>query len=415
MNGNRERLAWFILIVSFVLCIGLAVGLPLGGRHLVLTACIDQKTLLEPQQGTPRLQLRGRGQVFALTGPSWDVPAGTAVTTDHSAQSLLTLYTLDGELAAVATVQMYGDTEIVLLSARSPRFAVSPLPHRVVLELQVPPSPVEAQPAEGRVRITVSSAAGRDTEVELRTAHMTALLSSGSYEARVRAGSSELTVRGDGSAEVTAVDGETITLGASQRAIVQPGADGVSVTPAERNLLVNGNFARPLEAGWQSYHDEQQAPSGSIELVDVAGRRAARLYRDGIGHAEVGLVQEINYDVRDFSSLIFAFSVQVQGQSLPGCGSLGSECPIIVRIDYKDIYGTDRQWYYGFYSVDHVPTDVLQPWEQQVPLQTWVPFDSGNLIEVFEQPPAVIQGVTIYASGHAFDALVTDVELLAQE
>jgi hypothetical protein len=35
--------------------------------------------------------------------------------------------------------------------------------------------------------------------------------------------------------------------------------------------------------------------------------------------------------------------------------------------------------------------------------------------ELADTPPAVIQRLTIYASGHSFDATVTEVELLAQE
>jgi hypothetical protein len=32
-----------------------------------------------------------------------------------------------------------------------------------------------------------------------------------------------------------------------------------------------------------------------------------------------------------------------------------------------------------------------------------------------DTPPALIKGLSVYASGHSFDAMVTEVELLAQE
>jgi hypothetical protein len=403
VTNSRERLAWAILLASFVLCVGLAAGVPLGVRALLRTACTVQDAVLEPQRGTPRVQRRGRGEIIALIGPTWDVPPGTVVTTDGSAQGLLTLYVPDQELAAVAAVQVYGDTEVALVSARSPRFDISPLPHRVALEVRA-----------GRVRVRVARADERDTVVELQTSHMTALLGEGSYEVRVRPALSELTVR-EGNAQVRSTDGEAVALVGSQRTVVRLGATPLEVLPAERNLLSNSNFDQPLEESWEVYHDEQQPPEGRVEATALAGRPAARFYRDGIGHAQVDLHQSVNYDVRDFTSLILHLNVYVREQSLPGCGSLGSECPIIVRIDYKDVFGTDRQWHYGFYSVEHVPPDLLQPWEQQVPLQTWVTFDSGNLVEAFEEPPALIKSVTIYASGHSFDALVTEVELLAQE
>ena len=50
------------------------------------------------------------------------------------------------------------------------------------------------------------------------------------------------------------------------------------------------------------------------------------------------------------------------------------------------------------------------------PPAAWQTFDSGNLMEMLaDTPPAVIQRLTIYASGHTFHALVTEIELLAQE
>jgi hypothetical protein len=35
--------------------------------------------------------------------------------------------------------------------------------------------------------------------------------------------------------------------------------------------------------------------------------------------------------------------------------------------------------------------------------------------ELADTPPALIKSLTIYASGHSFHAMVTEVELLAQE
>ncbi|HEY75665.1 MAG TPA: hypothetical protein G4O00_05725 [Thermoflexia bacterium] len=400
---TRERLAWIILLLSFITCVGLAIGFPLGVRQFVHTARLKQDVLLEPQQGTPRLQRRGRGPVVALVGPTWDVPPGTVVTTDESARSLLTIYAPGTEPIPVATIQIYGGTSMTLVAARSPRFGASPLPHEVILEVP-----------RGRVRIAVTPAYGRSTRVELHTPHMTAVLNEGSFETRVREGESELTVR-SGEAQVTTLDGEEATLVSSQRALAQSGPESLMILSAERNLVVNGDFTAPLTEGWEVYHkDVQQEPPGAVTTETFGGRRVARFRRAGQGHAEVGIRQQVNYDVRDFSSLTLHLNVMVLGQSLPGCGSLGSECPIIVRIDYKDIEGTDRTWYHGFYSVDKAPQDLLYPWDEQIPLRTWYSFE-GDLIEEFEVPPARIKTIWIYASGWSFDAMVTEVELLAQE
>ncbi|MCX7855531.1 MAG: hypothetical protein N2556_06115 [Anaerolineae bacterium] len=398
MTQNRERLAWIILLISFTLCVGLAVGVPLGVRQYLLTATRAQPTLLQPQHGTPGLQRGGRGDLIALRDPTWDVPAGSLLTTDSAAQALLTFYAPASESEVVAAVQVYGDTRLRIQSARSPRFALSSLPHRVGLQVE-----------SGRVRIAVSPAAGRETTAQLHTPHLTAVLTAGSYEARVYGSLTEFIVR-EGHAEVTSAEGHSVSLTDAQRTIAQVGPTPLETLPAARNLLVNGDFRQPLEVGWETYTIE----AGTVQTTTVAGRPAARFFREGIGHAEVGIRQVLNYDVRDFTSLILHLSVMVQGQSLPGCGSAGSECPIIVRIDYQDIYGGDRTWFHGFYSVPKAANDYLYWWSDQIPLQTWASYDSENLMQS-DAPPALIKSVTIYASGHSFDALVTEVELLAQE
>jgi hypothetical protein len=145
----------------------------------------------------------------------------------------------------------------------------------------------------------------------------------------------------------------------------------------------------------------------------------AEFYRDAVNHAEVGITQEINYDVRDFASLELHMTVNIVSQNIlgfGGCGYLGSECPIIVRIDYKDIHGTDREWLHGFYTGSPAEDWPLNWWSEKLEAGTWQPYNSGNLMQELDgTPPALIQSVTIHASGHSFDAMVTEMELLAQE
>ncbi len=398
MTQNRERLAWIILLVSFALCIAIAVGTPLGVRQFLLTATRRQGILLQPQKGTLSLQRGGRGDFLALRDPTWDVPERSVVMTDSAAQAILTFQSPGRDSETVATAQLYGGTQVAVLAARSPRFRMSPLPHRVTLRVDT-----------GRVRVTVLPTNERESEATLRTPHLTAQLAPGSYEVRTVSALTEFIVR-EGEAQVTDSRGQTLLLESAQRTIVQFGSTAPRVLPAARNLLVNGDFRQPLSVGWEDYFVE----AGEVRVSTVAGRPAAHFFRDGIGHAEVGIRQVLNYDVQDFTSLVLHLNVMVRGQSLPGCGMAGTECPIIVKVEYRDVFGGDRDWLHGFYSIPKAETDYLYWWSEQIPLQTWVSYDSENLMEL-NPPPALIKAVTIYASGHAFDALVTEVELLAQE
>jgi hypothetical protein len=99
-----------------------------------------------------------------------------------------------------------------------------------------------------------------------------------------------------------------------------------------------------------------------------------------------------------------------------GCGSLGSECPIIVRIDYEDVYGSESESLHGFYIGEPQDGWLTYEWAEPVQEENWQTYDSGNLMEgLADAPPALIKSLTIYASGHSFHAMVTEVELLAQE
>ena len=189
--------------------------------------------------------------------------------------------------------------------------------------------------------------------------------------------------------------------------------------PAARNLIINGDFQPPLEDGWTSYHEQKEEPPPTVSIIANEGREVANFYRDGSNWAEVGIQQEIDYDVRDFASLELHLAVRIVYENIAGyggCGTLSSECPIIVRIDYKDIYDSDRYWLHGFYIGEPASDWMLDPWTEQMPQGSWQTYDSGNLMEeLADTPPALIKSLTIYASGHSFHAMVTEVELLAQE
>jgi hypothetical protein len=195
--------------------------------------------------------------------------------------------------------------------------------------------------------------------------------------------------------------------------------------PAARNLVVNGDFEKPLDSEW-SIHAEQADPKqapGSVDVVTASlgneERPVANFYRNAVNHAEVGIRQDINYDVRDFTSLELHMAVRIDSENilgLGGCGWVGSECPIMVRLEYKDIHGTDREWLRGFYIGEPADGWPILGWHERLEPRTWQPYNSGNMMEeLTDTPPALIKGISIYASGHSFDAMVTEVELLAQE
>ena len=151
-------------------------------------------------------------------------------------------------------------------------------------------------------------------------------------------------------------------------------------------------------------------------------------YRQGIdlNWGKVGISQNINQDVRDFKTLRLQLDVLVTHQDLFNCGEQGSECPVMVKIVYLDTLGRQQTWLRGFYY-NASPTigltkcpqcDAVRSGHQPVPQNEWQTIETENLVDLLrdaQAPTATIKSITIYASGHAFDSAVTEVQLLGSE
>lgn len=417
MRDNPERLAWVVLLLSLFACVGLVVLVPLGGRWYLLNARVRQSVTLEVQRGPLRVTLAGRGQPIAIDEERDDIPERTIVATDATA-GLLVMHAPEADNPIVATVQFYDYTEAILSTARSPRFAASSLPHQIALEMWI-----------GRVRITVSDDDDRPTTVEVHTPHGTTTLTEGTYWISVDAMTTEITVR-DGYANTSNGTGQPISLGPAERAILRGDGQVFGPLSAARNLVVNSDFAVPLEEGWISYSKDIQIagePGGRVENIEIEGRSAIVIERRGDGHAETGITQQLDTDIRDFSFLQLHILLYVVEHNVPVCGSLGSECPVMVQIEYRDADGADQQWLQGFYSLPDasVPgnpsfcvTCSIHNEHIQVPGETWYAYDSDNLMPLLSQDgeaPISISSITVNASGHTYQSFIAEVELIGQE
>jgi hypothetical protein len=377
---------------------------------------VAQNVTLEVQRGPLRVTLAGRGEQFAIDGERGDIPERTVVATDDTAGRLV-VHAPQPDHPIIATVQLYDDTEVVLSSARSPRFSASRLPHEVTLRVRA-----------GRVRASASNDDSRPTVVEVQTPHAVATLRGGRFTIEVDQETTHITVQ-EGLAELTSETGPTIQLDSSQRA--RATSDGVTgPLPAARDLIVNGDFAAPLERGWASYSKDIQIegePGGEVQRTEIEGRPVIVITRRGTGHAETGVLQRIDTDIRDFSSLQLHLLLRIEEHNVPVCGSLGSECPVMVRIAYEDADGADQEWLQGFYSLPDTSTPgnpsfcvtcSVRNEHIQVPQGTWYSYDSPNLIPLMSQDgetPILIQSITVYASGHTYQSTVAEVELIGQE
>ncbi|HLF24836.1 MAG TPA: hypothetical protein VJG32_00750 [Anaerolineae bacterium] len=414
MNHNPERLAWTVLFLSFGMCVALAISVPLGVQSFLTNTADPVPLVLEVQQGTVLLRRPASPDFIGVTDQTTDVPEGSVIRTDPSTQAILTARDPDLVTNRVV-IQVYGSTDVTLERANSPRFAVSPNPHR--LDLFV---------TNGRIRINVLNDSNRAVVVTARSPQGEVALTTGTYAMEVTNEELQVTVR-EGRATVSAQE-VSVTIEPSQRAAVRLGQPPEGGLAGERPLIANGSFSAQIEPAWRIEHGSQEEtePTGKVVPTTMIGRRAAVFERSGPSHAETRLVQDINRDVTDAASLTLHFAVLVNFQDVPVCGSLGSECPMMVKLEYWDTSGANREWLHGFYILND-PNNINKPFcdactrrfeHQRVIINTWVLYDSGNLMEVLatdESQPARITRLTFYASGHSYRSAITDVELLVQD
>ena len=165
---------------------------------------------------------------------------------------------------------------------------------------------------------------------------------------------------------------------------------------------------------------------GQVFVVTRDGRPAVQFTRRGRDWGQVEITQAIDRDVRDFKALRLHLDVFISQQDVANCGVFGTECPVMVKLKYSDAQGNEREWLQGFYAAfnSDVPTHCVTCAEPRpdrhelIQANQWKTFESDDLLEKFAAagvPAVSIKSVTIYASGHTFDSLIADVQLLGAE
>jgi hypothetical protein len=146
-----------------------------------------------------------------------------------------------------------------------------------------------------------------------------------------------------------------------------------------------------------------------------------------MGHADAGIRQVVNQDVTDYQVVNVVVSMRILSQSLLVCGGQGSECPMIIRIEYTDVNGVDQVWQQGFYATGTVGQDgpdVCVPCGPPLNVHEFIPFnqlafyESDNLLVTLGQLnilPRSINAIELIASGHTFDVEVVELAVMVRE
>lgn len=416
MRNDPQRLAWAVMLAAFgTFCITL-IAVPLGVRWMLNNAGRPHAVTLTLATGSAYASRPSVGIPEAVFGSLENLQPGTALETTGASRATLD-FSAPFTNQALGAVNLYSNTQLVLLRANTPSFDFSPQPHVIDLSLR-----------RGRLRASAAAGTTRAVQLLVRTPQANITLdAAGIVSVEVTAGETSVSVRG-GSATVTTLAG-TLQLAADERTIVRTGDSELVVLRGQRNLVRNGNFADAVTTGWTTFRnraDAAEAP-GDVQVSAQQGRTAVMLARTGINWAEAGIKQDLKYDVRDLRNLSLHLDLWLSFQDLRNCGTLGTECPLMLRIEYSDADGRAMEWLQGFYYLASTDAGtskrcvVCTPPTSEHQLTgraTWHGYDSPNLLELFRtggRPPVSINTISLYASGHSFESYVAAVELLAED
>ena len=399
IQKNPERMAWLVMVGAFVVFLMLCAAVPFGARYYLLYSTSTKPALIEVVGGTVRVQDRGSAAPIAVTR-SKELGEGSVIETDENSRGILTF--LDG-----STVTLFPDTQISLDAMRIPAFSWGQAPIAI-----------EVEQTRGRIRVgaaPVFSGNVRVRNLQITTPHLITRVFEGSYAIDVNTEGSQVTVR-DGLAQVTA-QSRTVTINRAQRTVVRRGEPPLPALPAAQDLIVNGDFKDPRTRGWNDVVEipgNPGSPSGSISNPTLDNRGTTRILRSGSNQtsAITGIIQQVNREISDFRTTRLAADVRVHTQNLSGGGILSSEYPLIIRLRYRDVNGSDAEWVHGFYIQNTTNNPINN--SELIPQDVWFPFESRNLFETLDPKPFYLVSIQIYASGWDYESYFSGVRLIVE-
>jgi hypothetical protein len=407
MHRDPARLAWTVLLTSFVIFCMLVVSVPLGLQWYVENALESKEARVTCLEGTAIVENTARGTITpVLKGQTLSVTEGSVLILDETAQAVLNLFDQ-------SFVRVFSGTRVSMEQMRTPRFGRSSRPPEITLSVK-----------GGRIYVSTVPHASQPVLFTVESLQaVTSLAEDGAYALEVSNESTEVIVqRGVAvvSSASTAVPAEAsrVTLNARQRTVVDIGEAPLAALKAERDLVSNGDFRAPLASGWLAFNDQGAdggVVDGQVSLLVDEGRRAVRFLRTNgeYNHCESIIEQELSRDLQDpLSVLKVRAMIKVSEQSLSGGGYLSSEYPLMIRVRYQDMYSSENEWVKGFYYQNTSGNPTANG--QEIPQGKWYLYESANLLDTLPIVPRRILWLRVYASGWSYESYVSEVSIIVE-
>jgi len=428
-----QHLAWVIVLVSFAMFCSLSIAFSGGIYYFLFRSTMPMTVVVQVGQGSTGIvtqdneRIARRDDAFPTAITERPAVLSTGSPLDQATITISVPDESGDNSIPIATLTLESSSTIALINARRPRFNWS----NGVYTLNFTEFSGEAEIfiheiPERSLNFRIQTRPGNATYVFDREGRYSISANNDTirvitYEGRA------LLVSPDNRNNRIAVNGEEIVL--------LTGANRPVVDSAPVNLIDNGLFAFDIEQDvttgelqvpqyWACFNPSDGPPSGNYLADTWQGRNAIRLIREtGTETSRTGCRRWLDVSVAGYSSLELQATFALNYQSLVNCGVAGSECPMMIFVQYNDAEGENHTWYQSFfYEYDPqnpaplVCLECAQVYEHRpIAEQVWFTYESGNLFTRLpeNERPVQILDVMFYASGHRYDVFVSDISLIA--
>jgi hypothetical protein len=428
-NIDPQRRAWGIMLIAFAAFCSICLVSGIGIIYFLFQSSVPMDAMMLVGRGSGGISAQEAVRLNGIVGN------GDVVSTDQVSQATLLLRDSLNDQQLVAAITLRGDTSFKLLRGSRPRFQWTNGQYIV-----------ELQDFMGEINVYAPKKLTRDLTFSILTpaGDLIYLRTGGQYILRAS----------DTRVQVINQDGEVIlkpynidvgkSIPANSQGVINYASNPEDVVIAQSftNLLSDRMFqddllspsqvdstGQPFTTDW--FCKDNSDPQGKAFPDVVDGRTALRFVRDNdaTSHGETFCLHSWGNDgqnVSSFSYISLRATFKINYQSLGACGQDGSECPLMLVVEYKDKNDNYHTWYHGFYArIDpdkNYPTQCnscLQEHER-INEKSWFTYDSGNLLNLLtnldqlaEQGPVTLVDVRFRASGHQYDVDVSDFALVA--
>jgi len=440
--NSPERTAWIVLLGAFALFCTMTLTSIFGVYEYLFRSTAPMAAILHVAKGT--VGITGADLRETVEREREELTNTVAsISTDSLSQATIQFReTEDADADSarlLAAVTLQGNTFVTFNHAIRPRFDWSPDPHRVKFSR-----------LNGQLDVLVTGVRAHPFLMDIYTDDLNT--DKGVFIQFVSNGRYRLTVSEDEvrllnlAGEVSAFFGDDTALrnpiAPGKELVIRIGNRSIRTLDRTKNIAKNGSFSLQSASIGQMYAPGEplnwncsglpgQVPPGSHSLVEYDGRVGVglRRYSNATTHGEISCIQSFageGLDARAFESLSVLATFSLDYQSLSLCGTKGSECPLMVNINYSNNDSppdNKGNWFRGFYHEGHAASSYKQRCSRCLQdhvytnASVWYTFYSGNLLNLIPEDdhPVFINSIRFYASGHQFDAVVSEIMLLAVE